>query len=143
MPTEQINTLEKKFPEVTSKIINYVLKEKKWELFNLSPYDISTILSLDEEIIIDWMLYSVYVGLFDMKWNTLCPYCGSIEYQHESLNHLETDFFCIKCNININGELDDKVEVSFSPNKSLRDISFDAFENHESYSNYFFSNNTP
>jgi len=141
MSQHLIDKLEKKFPLITSEIIDYVLKEKEWKTINLNPYEVSKLLGLDEQIVIDWMLYSVYLGLFNMNWNTLCPCCGSIEHQHDSLNHLESDFFCVTCNISLNGELDDKVEVAFSPRESLRDITFDPYENPKNYSKYFFSKN--
>jgi len=141
MSNEPITKLQEKYPQITTKILEYVYKAPKWKISNINPYEIANELCLDEETVIDWMLYSVYLGLFDMNWNTLCPYCGSIEHQHESLNHLETDFFCITCNVDIEGELDDKVEVAFIPKDIVRNTSFDPFENYENYSKYFFSNN--
>ena len=136
-----INTLTKQFPVITPKVLDYVEQNDRWELFHINPYELAKKIQVDENELIDWMLYSVSEGLFDLTWNTICPYCGANEHQHGSLNYLEQEFYCVPCNLPLDGQLDDKVEVAFEPKDILKKLEWDPFSSKENYQRYFFSDN--
>ncbi len=138
---EAIQTLSKQFPVITPKVLEYIEKNERWDLFHINPYALASKIDVDEELLIDWMLYAVSEGLFDLTWNTICPYCGANEHQHNSLNHLEQEFYCVPCNLPLDGQLDDKVEVAFEPKDIIKKLECDPFSTKENYHKYFFSDN--
>jgi class 3 adenylate cyclase len=141
MYQEALNNLTNHFPTITPKLINYIQEEPKWGLFHINPYEVALKLKISEDEVLDWMLYAVYEGLLDMTWNTICPYCGANEHQHGSLNTLDQEFYCVPCNLPLDGQLDDQVEVAFQPRAEIRELSFEPFSDRGDYDRYYYSDN--
>ena len=115
-----------------------------WELFRINPLRFADSHGFALPLLLDLLIHSVKIGLFDFFWSVICPACGGVEYTYDSINHLkQADVFCTTCNISVSCDLDEQVEVSFTINPAIQDLSqqVNPFAGMETYLRYFFSAN--
>lgn len=112
-----------------------------WQLLRLNPLQLAEEHDLELSSLIDLLLYSTRIGLFDLNWTVVCLGCGSTEYTYGSINSLkEGHVFCPVCNRGVNFSLDQQVEVTFGLHPGIEDFSaqvnpFASLENY--YRSYF------
>ncbi|MEZ0368145.1 MAG: DUF5939 domain-containing protein [Candidatus Sericytochromatia bacterium] len=113
-----------------------------WQLYRLSPLQLVREHGIELPLLLDLLLHSTRLGLFDLNWTVVCPGCGSIEYTFETINALKTGtVFCPTCNRDFAFVLDEQVEVSFSLHPGINDLSgtIDPYASFENYSRYYFT----
>lgn len=95
-----------------------------WQLLRLNPLQLAQDYDLDLSSLLDLLLYSTRIGLFDLNWTIVCLGCGSTEYTYGSINGLkESHVFCPVCNKDVNFSLDQQVEVTFGLHPGIADFS--------------------
>lgn len=113
-----------------------------YRAFRLNPLRFSAQHGLPAELTLDLFLHATRVGLLELRFNLVCPGCGGIEYQARQMDGLPPEsWHCIVCQRSIPSELDDRVEVSFTPEVGVRDLDLDPFESAERYMRFYFSEN--
>jgi class 3 adenylate cyclase len=111
-----------------------------WQLFRINPLRFAQEHGLDTATSLDLFLHGVKVGLFDLAYNMICPYCGAVEYSHTALDQVEAEhFFCTVCNVSIPSTLDQQVQVSFSLNPGVHALNVDPYADIWAYLRYYFS----
>ncbi|MFO0595423.1 MAG: DUF5939 domain-containing protein [Myxococcaceae bacterium] len=114
----------------------------EWACLRMNPLAFATAHGLGESESIDLFLHATRAGLLEMRFNTLCPGCGGIEYQHARMDAVPaTEWFCVVCHRDIESQLDDRIEVSFTPELGVRHLGIDPFRDSESYWRFYFSAN--
>ncbi len=73
---------------------------------------------------LDLFLHAARVGLFTLDWHLLCPSCGAAVESFASLRTLHQHFFCSMCNLQVEANLDDYIQVSFTVAPAVRGIRF-------------------
>lgn len=124
---------------------NYLLEFDGSLPEKLNPYNFARKSNLSNKEAVALFLFAVKAGILDFRWTEICPYCGGIHKRHPTINTLHRDHFhCTFCNIDINVELDEWIEVAFDINKHLvkKNKLPDSPVNRESYFRAFFSPNT-
>ncbi|MBT9545749.1 MAG: adenylate/guanylate cyclase domain-containing protein [Candidatus Sericytochromatia bacterium] len=95
-----------------------------WQLLRLNPLQLAQDYNFDLSSLLDLLLYSTRIGLFDLNWTVVCLGCGSTEYTYGSINGLkEGHAFCPVCNQDVDFSLDRQVEVTFSLHPGIADFS--------------------
>jgi class 3 adenylate cyclase len=112
-----------------------------WELFRVNPLRFAAQHDLAPAQSLDLFVHAARVGLFDFAFNQLCLYCGGVEYSATSLSDMKAGWRCTLCNVDVDGTLDDRLEVSFTMNPSVRQLDIDPFRDVDSYARAFFSEN--
>jgi len=136
----------KTFPRLKAEMIDHfgaiLQQQDDWDLLRINPYTFAKRHHLNQTETLDLFIHAVKVGLFDFKWNMICPSCGGVEYNYNSVNEvLANGFFCTVCRIDAPGDLDDRVEVSFTINPTIKKLNIEPYRNPKNYNRYFFSEN--
>lgn len=111
-----------------------------WGLLRINPLRFAQDHQLDQAAAVDLFVHGAKVGLFDFAYHMVCPGCGGIEYSHHALDQIEPDVFhCTTCDRNIQSDLDDRVQVTFTLNPAVGMLQIDPYAEPQSYHRYFFS----
>ncbi|MGH7091927.1 MAG: DUF5939 domain-containing protein, partial [Stellaceae bacterium] len=93
------------------------------ELCRINPLVFAARRGLDEEAVIAAFLRAAHVGLFDLSWNVVCPGCGGVLGEGESLKTIRHDqYLCALCADGYECSLDDMVEVTFTVSRRVRRV---------------------
>lgn len=97
------------------------------ELFRMSPLRYAASHGLDEQEGIELFLHATHVGILDFAWGMLCPGCMAFLTTAGGLRSLQSKH-CSFCNLDLEGSIDERVEVAFTVAPSVRRIRFHAPE---------------
>ena len=108
--------------EICTRIADYIKEAPGPRLIRMSPYRLADEWSLDRNAVLDAFLYGTRVGIFDLHWSIKCPSCKGPTLSTESLLELVPRSHCSYCKIDIEGGLDDAVEITFLVNANIKDV---------------------
>ncbi|MBV9551864.1 MAG: adenylate/guanylate cyclase domain-containing protein [Alphaproteobacteria bacterium] len=78
---------------------------------------------LDEEAVIAAFLHAARIGLFELSWNVVCPGCGGVLGEGDTLKTVgHDDYVCALCASGYEPVLDQMVEVTFTVSRRIRRI---------------------
>jgi class 3 adenylate cyclase len=78
---------------------------------------------LDEEKVISGFLHASRLGIFELKWNVLCPGCGGVLDSSQQLKSVHKEAYdCALCSRAYEPTLDEMVEVAFTVSPRVRRI---------------------
>lgn len=113
-----------------------------WDLFRINPLKFAEIHGFEKHIASDLFIAGAKIGLFDFNYNLICPSCTGIEFSHHSIDEINPEHFhCSVCNLDVSTALDDQVEVSFTIHPTIKKNEINPYQNLNTYTRYFFSNN--
>lgn len=113
-----------------------------WACFRVNPLAFGAARGLSGREAIDLFLYATRAGLLELRFNLICPGCGSVEHQLSSMDLVPSRvWFCVVCQRDVEAELDDRVEVSFSVEVGVRHLELDIYGSPANYSRYYFTSN--
>ncbi|MBI2606948.1 MAG: adenylate/guanylate cyclase domain-containing protein [Deltaproteobacteria bacterium] len=122
---EKLAALEKArtwSPRVVSKLESLIRAEDDFALFRVNPIALASEKNIAETESIDLFLHATKLGLFEMNWNLLCPFCSDIVTSFASLKTVHSHFFCTMCREGTDATLDDFIQVSFTVSPQIRTI---------------------
>ncbi len=105
-------------------------------LKQMRPFQIAKTFNYDKDELLKSMLESTVKGYFDMHWDILCPRCRMPKSRKSRLGDIGSSVHCNTCNIKYDARYSSHVELTFTPNPSVRKIS-------DSIYCYFTPTNTP
>ena len=86
-----------------------------WACFRINPIAFGEDHGFSVREAIDLFLHATRAGLLELRFNLICPGCGSVEHQLSSMDQVPSRvWLCVVCQREVEAELDDRVEVSFS-----------------------------
>ncbi|MCP4422562.1 MAG: adenylate/guanylate cyclase domain-containing protein [Chloroflexi bacterium] len=92
-------------------------------LARLRPYALADQWGVDRRDLLELFLSATRVGLLDFQWEMLCPLCrGAAERVHNHLSELSTTVHCRTCNIDFEADTEHSIELTFTPNPSIRQV---------------------
>lgn len=113
-----------------------------WRCFRMNPLRFAGDHGVAVDEALDVFLHAARLGLLELRFNLICPGCGGVEYQMQRLDALPSgDWHCVVCDRHLPADLDDRVEVSFTPELGVRRLELDPSGSHERYMAYYFSAN--
>jgi class 3 adenylate cyclase len=124
---KDLNILNEKFLPITNdktfslKVSRYILNAPDNELLRIKPYKVAKIINEDKKKTLEFFLKATKEGYFDLNWNILCPECKGSGSSFHTLSKLEEKVHCKSCNIDYGIDFDRNVELTFSPNISIRE----------------------
>ncbi len=100
----------------------YLDQTDKQHHFRINPFQFAKNTSMNAHDAVSLLLCASRIGIFDMKWNLICPHCGFVDYSLDSINSLkQSHYHCFLCNVDIKTELDDWVEITFDLSSQLEE----------------------
>jgi adenylate cyclase len=124
---KEFNLLKEKFTHITkeeifsTKLSTYILSASDNDLIKIKPYRLAKIINEDKKKTLEFFLKATKEGYFDLNWNILCPECKGSGSNFQTLSKLEEKVHCKSCNIDYGLDFDRNVELTFSPNISIRE----------------------
>lgn len=113
-----------------------------WDCFRVNPLAFAQSHGLSAREAIDLFLHGTRAGLLELRFNLICPGCGSVEHQLTRMDLLPSQHWhCVVCQRDVQAELDDRVEVSFSSELGVRHLELDIWGSPANYGRYYFSGN--
>lgn len=109
------------------------------DLIRINPIFISNKFQMNEKEVTNIFIEASRAGIFDLSWSLICPTCGAILIQNESINELNRDsHYCTICELDVPVRLDDYVEVvfKFTPGIISSKVDLSQYQ-HENFSSFF------
>jgi len=73
-------------------------------------------------LVLEVCLRATRVGLLDFQWDLLCPLCRGAGRREHSLKDINSNLHCETCKIDLTVNFDRYVELTFTPNPSVRRV---------------------
>ncbi|MBL8920563.1 MAG: adenylate/guanylate cyclase domain-containing protein [Myxococcaceae bacterium] len=113
-----------------------------WRCLRINPLRVAEENGLPVDEVLDVFLHAARLGLLDLRFNLVCPGCGGVEYQMERIDAVPSgEWLCVVCDRLLQAELDDRVEVSFTPELGVRHLALDASSSLQHYLSFYFTAN--
>lgn len=123
---ELLREVEEKFSNACSdkKLVSllsvYILDTPDSDLFKIKPKKIAKFFGFETKTVLHFFLKGTQLGFFDMNWDILCPDCKGSAASIRKLKDLPEEVHCSSCNIDYGPDFDRNVEITFTPNDSIR-----------------------
>lgn len=111
-------------PRVVSKLESHIRSAADADLFRINPFTFAGEKNLSEAETLDLFLHSAALGLFEMNWLLLCPYCSGVVESFQALKNVHNHYHCYVCQAGIEANLDEFIAVAFTVDPSVREIKF-------------------
>lgn len=129
-------------PEVVQTMEKILGNANEMELFRINPIKFSEAHGLPLDAALDFFIHGAKIGLFNFEWNMLCPSCGGVTNSHHNLGDMkQKEYHCAFCDIDVETDLSDFIEVAFTLSDSIVTIEQDPFVDFNKYREFFFSGN--
>ena len=102
------------------RLIDVVEREDDLEVSRLRPYALADAWGADRRQVLELCLLSTRVGLLAFEWDLLCPLCRGAKVRSPSLGGIQPQVHCDTCKIDFAVNFEQSVELTFSPNPSVR-----------------------
>lgn len=67
-------------------------------------------------------LHATRAGLLDFSWDLVCPHCRGAKASQSTLSTVKATAHCDSCNVDFTANFDQSVELTFTPNASVRAV---------------------
>jgi hypothetical protein len=111
-------------PRVISKFETLIRSGDDLSLHRINPLAFARDRGIAEAESIDLFLHATRHGLFDMRWDVVCPQSGMVLESFGALRTLKTHYVCGLCDVSGETDLDDFIEVTFTVSPQLRRLAF-------------------
>lgn len=129
-------------PKLVDALAARIADPDDWRAFRVNPLAFAEELGLVPTAALDVFLHAARAGLLELRFNLICPGCGGIEHQLTRMDAVPPrEWHCVVCDRQLQAELDDRVEVSFSPELGVRQLALEPFKDVANYWRFFFTAN--
>lgn len=109
-------------PALIDRLFDYITNADDIALARIRPYALADEWSVGRREVLELCLHATRIGVLDLEWDLLCPLCRGPSARLESLGAVERQVHCEACNIDYEVNLDRSVELTFQPNRAVREI---------------------
>lgn len=109
-------------PALVDRLIDHVRTATDEELARIRPYALADAWQVDRRLLLATCLHGVKRGLFELRWEVICPSCRVGATVQSSLAAVEEHARCHLCEIEFGLDLDEALEVTFAPVPAVRTI---------------------
>jgi adenylate cyclase len=109
-------------PALAKRLAEVVRASTDFDLARLRAYELADRWKLSRKEVLEACLAGVRAGLLELRWELICPSCRTAAASMSSLAELEQHGNCQLCDLSFGLDLDESVELVFSPASSIRDI---------------------
>lgn len=97
-----------------------VLEGSDDQVAGVRPYTLAASWGVDGHEVLRLLLHATRAGLFELRWEVMCPYCRVPKAEVPTLSQLPDRFHCETCGIAYDLEFDQRVELRFTVHPSVR-----------------------
>jgi class 3 adenylate cyclase len=92
---------------------HFALSDER-DLATLRPFELADQYGVARKMMLRTCLAAARAGLFNLKWDVICPSCRGTPNAFDSLTDVRADLHCPSCNIPYGPQFDRSVEVTFN-----------------------------
>ena len=97
-----------------------ILEGSADQLTRIRPFALAGLWGADRQEVLRMFLHATSAGLFQLRWELMCPNCRVPKAETGSLAQLPMQFHCDTCGITYDADLDQRVELRFSVHPAIR-----------------------
>jgi adenylate cyclase len=114
-------------PKLIASLRQRVLEGSDDQLIRVRPFALADAWGADRLEVLRMLLYSTRAGLFELRWELMCPSCRVPKAEVEALVDLPVQFHCDTCGILYDADFDERVELRFSVHPAVREARDDVY----------------
>lgn len=107
---------------LADKLLRLVAERSDDELRNLRPYELASAWGLPERDVLRAFLIGTERGLFELKWNAICPVCRVSAVEFAKLHTTTPEVACSGCSGEFEVDLAANLEATFRVHSSIRPL---------------------
>lgn len=107
-------------PELIGLLKERILEGSDDQLTGIRPFALADRWAVDRLEVLRLFLHATAAGLFQLRWELMCPNCRVPKAGTDSLVKLPVQFHCDTCGITYDADLDQRVELRFSVHPAIR-----------------------
>jgi class 3 adenylate cyclase len=96
------------------------LQGSEAEIVRMKPFALAEVWKADRYEVLRLFLYATKIGLLNLSWELMCPYCRVTKAEYGTLAELSSRFHCDACGIDYEANFDQYVELRFSVHPRVR-----------------------
>jgi class 3 adenylate cyclase len=114
-------------PELVARLVETVERGDDFVMARLRPYALADAWGVSRPKVLELCLQATREGLFDLRWDLLCPLCRGVKENGSTLEEMKQQAHCETCNIDFATNFDRSVELTFRASSMLRRVEERAF----------------
>jgi adenylate cyclase len=114
-------------PALAERLCRHVRDERDEKLTRIRPYELADEWQLERKELLAACLRAVAAGLFELRWELICPSCRGAAETVPTLQALSAHGECHMCDISLGIDSDQAVEATFAPARSVRAVDVAAY----------------
>ncbi|HUR57032.1 MAG TPA: DUF5939 domain-containing protein, partial [Opitutaceae bacterium] len=109
-------------PDLVGKLQAFIASADDLATARIRPYALADDWQADRTDTLHLCLHATRAGLLDFSWDLVCPHCRGAKPGQNSLGGVHADAHCDSCHIDFTVNFDQSVELTFTPNASVRPV---------------------
>ena len=109
-------------PELVGRLVETVEMGDDFVMARLRPYVLADAWGVPRRKVLELCLHATRAGLFDLRWDLLCPLCRGVKESGSTLEEMKQRAHCETCNIDFSANFDRSVELTFRTSPTLRRV---------------------
>jgi class 3 adenylate cyclase len=109
-------------PELVARLVEAIDEGDDFALARLRPYALADAWGVPRRTVLEICLQATRAGLFDLRWDLLCPLCRGAEESGSTLAEMKQRAHCETCNIDFAANFDRSVELTFRASPTVRRV---------------------
>ena len=109
-------------PELVARLAEVVERGDDFTLARLRPYALADAWDVPRRKVLETCLHATRAGLFDLRWDLLCPLCRGAKESGSTLAEMKQQAHCETCNISFDANFDRSVELTFRASPTVRRV---------------------
>ncbi|MBI4624892.1 MAG: adenylate/guanylate cyclase domain-containing protein [Verrucomicrobia bacterium] len=107
---------------LVEKLREFVASADELSAARIRPYALADEWRASRRDTLHLFLHATRAGLLDFSWDLLCPHCRGAKASQRSLDGVTAQAHCETCHIDFTANFDQSVELTFTPNASVRAV---------------------
>jgi class 3 adenylate cyclase len=114
-------------PDLVARLVETVERGDNFVMARLRPYALADAWYVPRRKVLELCLQATRAGLFDLRWDVLCPLCRGVKESGSTLEEMKQRAHCEVCNIDFAANFDRSVELTFRASPTIRQVEERAF----------------
>ena len=107
---------------IANRLVDFIEHGDDLAVSSIRAYKLADDWQEPRRLVLEVCLQATRAGLLDFQWDVLCPLCRGPKQSQLTLKDLDKDVHCETCKIDFTVNFDRYVELTFSPNPSVRRV---------------------
>ena len=108
--------------DLVARLVEVVEKGDDFTMARLRPYALADAWDVPRRGVLEVCLHATRAGLFDLRWDLLCPLCRGVKESGSTLAEMKQQAHCETCNIDFGANFDRSVELTFRASPAVRRV---------------------